>query len=187
MENHDPAVPITTRPLARIHRDVAQVDPHVRDAIRAALRGRRWPLFLYGPAGTGKTCVGLLLCDQYGGRYFTIEHLADRAFHPDDCEPWRSMGTAPLIVLDELGCRNRDSDREYGAVKRAADLRGNRPLVWISNLAPGELVTTFDDRIASRVCCGARIAFTGADRRFEQSTRRGPRTAAALETSKGAA
>lgn len=142
------------------------IAPDVRTAIRNAYLAGRWPMYFYGRPGRGKTCAALCLLDVVGGFYFTLDRLAEAAFDPLDCEPWRAVGQAKLLVVDELGCRSRDTDREYQAIKRVADIRGRAPLVWVSNLAPRALADVFDDRIASRLACGAMIAFGGPDRRF---------------------
>jgi len=80
---------------------------------------------------------------------------------------WQASREYALVVVDEVGTRLWDSDREYTAIKRMADLREHRPAVWISNLEPEAIAKTYDPRIYSRICCGTVVETTEADRRFE--------------------
>lgn len=63
------AVRRVAAPAARpeIRRDVALIDSGLRAVIRALVTGEApWPLYLFGPAGTGKTSAALALLDHCG-------------------------------------------------------------------------------------------------------------------------
>jgi hypothetical protein len=163
---------------------VGQIPPPLRAAIRALVGGKSpWPLLLHGPAGTGKTCAALALLDHGGGEYFTAWGLAEAAIqsqqgrmrrcdgagdgytvYPD--EFWRQVGEEPLVVLDELGCRERVSDHHYECVRRLLDERIGLPLVAISNLPLSRLAQVYDDRVASRLGAGTVVGLGGEDRRL---------------------
>jgi DNA replication protein DnaC len=132
-----------------------------------------WPLFLHGPAGTGKTCAALCLLDCAGGLYFTEATLCDdldRArngrleWHHEGRGGtkwpehfWADVARAPLVVLDEIALRNQVSDARYEATKRLIDERFGKPLVIISNCPLGGLAKLYDDRIVSRLGAGTMV------------------------------
>ena len=160
------------RQCRRIHRTIEQIEPRLRKVIRDLCSGkRRWPLFLHGPAGCGKTCAALALCDCVRDpRYLTVDGLVDVMMDPnrsDACE-WRMLPDRGVAVLDELGTRTRDTDAHYSVIKRFADAReeANRVAVYISNLSPRDLAEQFDDRIADRLLCGTIFNLAGESRRM---------------------
>lgn len=168
------------RQFLRQYRDPAMIDRRTREAIRCCVNAESpWPLLLHGPAGVGKTCAGLVLCDYARGCYWTMpglcEHVIDlqRGRVQTDHGPvyqksfWNGFSASTLIVLDEIGCRERASDHHYETLKTALDARHNRPLLCISNLNPSALVRIYDDRILSRLACGTVVELSGKDRRIE--------------------
>jgi DNA replication protein DnaC len=137
--------------------------------LRRLVTGKaRWPLYLHGPAGSGKTLAALCLCDvTIQAVYQTVEQISDVVFQPGEWI-WRAARERELCVLDELGARQNVTDPHYQAVKKFADARelyANRVAVYISNLRPKELVKVYDDRIASRMLCGELFCLEGEDRR----------------------
>lgn len=86
------------------------------------------------------------------------------AFEPE-AAVWYYASQAPLVVVDELAVRATDTDREYAAVARMADLREHRPSLWISNHRPEVLREAYDARVYSRLTCGTVVALNGRDRR----------------------
>jgi len=141
----------------------------VQEAITRLVHGQaRWPLYLWGDTGVGKTWAAWWVVERV--REYcavTLERLADRVYERDAWY-WRRLAdrTLELAVIDEIGLRTETTDREYLALKRAADLLEWRPTIWISNLAPEELRAAYDDRIFSRLCCGVICQATGPDQRF---------------------
>lgn len=178
----------TAKHLPHKRRSIAEIDPALRQTIRQLVQGEeRWPLFLFGAVGTGKTCAALALLDHADcyeggrsgkGKYLTATELAELVIeaqqgrlydgdYPAGVQTvWRGLSTAPLVVLDELGARERVSDHAYGVVKRLIDLREGLPLVAISNLDLGTLAQRYDDRIASRLAAGTVCRLEGEDRRL---------------------
>lgn len=153
------------RLMLRHPREMSQVDERLQALFRALCRGEApWPLLLHGPAGTGKTSAALALCDFAATAcYHTLDQLCDQIMSHDADFDW--IAGKALAVLDELGTRNRASDLPYSAAKRFADARYGLPTIYVTNLRPSQLVEAFDDRVASRVCCGTWFCLDGDDRR----------------------
>lgn len=146
---------------------MGQVPVILRSHFRWLCQGNAdWPLLLYGGVGTGKTCGALALCDYCDDTvYATADRLADGIWPDDQCL-WRRLREAALVVIDELGTREKVNDRQYTAVKQAADARDMRPTIWISNLTPEQLVQAYDDRVVSRIARGTVLELEGDDQRM---------------------
>lgn len=173
--------------LRRLEREAAGIDRELFSVIKAlSLMQAPWPLLLTGPAGTGKTCASLWLLDHTrGGKYFTITELTEAlielmkgelrhevpgqgSFKVHRKSFWRDIEAAPLVVLDELGCRDKVSDHHYEAVKRLLDLRHGLPFIVISNLELDAISRLYDDRVASRLAGGTVVSLKGEDRRLRR-------------------
>lgn len=170
--------------MLSVERSLAEIIPALRMTIRSLVSGESpWPLVLHGPAGTGKTCAMLCLLDYSGGEYHTVSglcQLMNRAMQgrvewsnegrggtlwPEMI--WARIGKSPLIVLDELGCRNNVSDAHYEVVKDMVDNRHRKPLAVLSNLPLATIGKLYDDRIVSRLSAGTVVELSGIDRRLE--------------------
>lgn len=163
-------------------RQLSMIPADLRAAIRGCVTGQSsWPLVLCGTSGTGKTCAALCLLDYAGGRYWTAADLGDDLRDAEDGklenregykilrrEIWDRVQGAPLIVFDELGCRDRVSDFQYETAKRVLDKRHGKPLVVISNLTLKVLAELYDDRFVSRLAEGTVLEVSGADRRLDR-------------------
>jgi len=163
------------------------IPPVAQQAILACCRGLKpWPLFLTGPAGTGKTCAALWLADNaLDAVYWPFAGLAAHLLAARDDErgaahqefeisriiDGRDLAgnltpNGGLLVLDEIGARQHVSDWQYEILKRILDGRLGKPLLVISNASLADLATIYDDRIASRLAAGTIVTFTGTDRRL---------------------
>ena len=143
----------------------------------------RWPLFLYGPTGTGKSCAALCLVDRIPGAEFWpapqfIAHvqavragrvewykcgrggvLTERAW-------WQQVEQMPLLVLDDIGLREVNPDHHVEALFLALQARDGLPLICTSNLDEHGIEDSYNARIRSRVCCGTVFELRGMDRRY---------------------
>ena len=162
-------------------RDREQVDPALGVTITACTLGlQSWPLYIWGEAGSGKTCAALLVCDWAGRAvYYTQADLCNEliaagngshtwtgAYKMTVPEIWRAWERANVTVLDELAERTTVSDYQCEVVKRAIDLRENKPSIVISNRSIAEIANIFGDPIASRLGGGTSVKCKG-DRRIK--------------------
>jgi hypothetical protein len=173
------------RQLPGVPRIPGAIDPALRSTIRALVDGELpWPLFLFGPPGTGKTCAALCLLDHADGEYFTINGLCERLIQaqagrinsyacgegrttwPEHL--WQVVEKITALVTDELGCRERVSAFHYETLKKAIDLRYGKPTVFISNLDLPGLQRIYDDRVTSRLAAGTVVLLDGPDRRLQR-------------------
>jgi chromosomal replication initiation ATPase DnaA len=172
-----------------VRRSLAEVDPELNAVFGELCAGRSpWPLLLHGAAGRGKTCAALCLLDHARGWYRALPDLLDEVIAVQKGQAvtkglvnegggqlvtvpafWKEVGSTPLFVLDELGCRDSVSDHHYQTVKRLLDVRECRPLVVISNLSPEAIERLYDDRVASRLAAGTVVELFGDDRRLARS------------------
>jgi DNA replication protein DnaC len=154
----------------------------LRTILRQLVAGEApWPLVLHGPAGTGKTAASLCLLDYAGGEYWTVSGFCKLMIQSEqgrlewsECgrggvvwpeQLWNRVAAAPLVVLDELGCRDKVSDAHYENVKTVIDERKGKPFVAISNHPLSQLAAIYDDRVFSRLSEGTVVELAGADRR----------------------
>lgn len=132
-----------------------------------------WPLVLLGPAGLGKSSAALCLLDVAGGWYFEMSELCEifihaqqRAIEMTTRSLWERLEKTSLVVVDDMGAREKVSDHHYEIAKRLLDKRENHPLVCISNHNLERLSQLYDDRLASRLAYGTVLTIAGKDRRL---------------------
>ncbi len=155
-----------------IDRSMAEVDAGLREKFWGLLLGELpWPLFLYGPTGTGKTLAAMCLSDYVpDSLYITADKLTDLMWKPGD-PWWGRLRECALVIVDELGETTiKDTERAaYNGIKRCLDgreMHTGRVGVYITNHSPADIAVIYDDRIASRVLCGTRHHLDGNDRRL---------------------
>jgi Cdc6-like AAA superfamily ATPase len=159
------------------------VPESIRKVISLCARDEcRWPLSLLGGTGAGKTCAALLLCDHVRhSEYMTHRQLMEQLLACDrGVATWSQdgisgtftrasyyeyLGRAPLVVLDEIGTREKVTDHCYESLLRLLDLRATVPLILISNLSSDDLRIVFDDRIVSRLSAGTILSVVEPDQR----------------------
>ena len=182
-------VPTRRRPDRRaipgLDREMTMVESGLQNLFKELVRGiQRWPLYLYGGPGRGKTCAALALCDYCAESvYMTVQDLMKRELAPDKSLPWHNerrnyfVAYAELpgvAVLDELGEQPATGTHwterlQSELVKAFADWRittASSVAIYVSNLSPDDFREHYDGRIASRVLCGTWYELTGADRRL---------------------
>ncbi len=170
-------------------REIALVDDGLKTWFRKLVRGEaKWPLFLHGTPGTGKTCACLALLDYlwpWQQSYTTATELTSNVMASYGTKQefdWRQFGRyvegegsnpnspaekrgAALTILDELGIREKITDTHYESVQRVIDMRRGLPLILVSNLSIAGIGRIYDARIASRCEAGTVVELRGRDRR----------------------
>ena len=116
-------------------------------------------LFLFGPAGTGKTHLAVKVAQEVDGSKFqkvpklllTLKSNFDGSGYENEIII-EKLAKAPVLVLDDLGAE-KASDWVAETVYILIDERyGNmKPTVITSNYSPSELAVRFGDRIVSRI------------------------------------
>ncbi len=166
-------------------RTMETVDDGLKSLFRTLTSGEsRWPLYLWGEPGRGKTCAALALCDRcVHAPYWTVRELIERELNPERQLPWQVGGQRYYVhhsepqgiaVLDELGetpaTGKHWTERLHSElVKAFADWRISTALgvaIYISNLSPEQFRGHYDGRIASRVLSGTWYELRGVDRRM---------------------
>lgn len=157
----------------------------MRDAIRECQSTGRWPLYLWGTTGTGKTCAAAVayrlwrpsawwmslseLCDILKG--FSTSPLqlirgGDYNVEVSLAGFWKRLSNIGLVVIDEIGTRDASAHR-YDAFRDLLETRKGKPLILTGNLDPiSVLLRTYDERIQSRIAAGMLVEVKGPDRRL---------------------
>lgn len=162
--------------------------PAVLEVFRGLVSARlSWPLFLHGPAGTGKTSAALALLDYVAGEgfFYTANGLADEqieaskgvlSWHREGLSGTltldmlrRQLGRADLVVVDELATRERVNDWPYQCLLDLLDRRRALPLIVMGNHDLSTVERIYDDRIASRLAAGTVLHLQGRDRRLPET------------------
>lgn len=171
-------------------REIGAVDESLKQVLRQLVSGKlKWPFFLHGLPGGGKTCAAIALLDHLHPaqqQYVTaaeITSMVMATFGKRDEFDWRKFGPyrddgqhptgnpenprgAALVVLDELGVRESIKDTHYDCVQRILDDRECQPLILVSNLDIAGIGRIYDARIASRCEAGTVVNLVGKDRRI---------------------
>lgn len=163
--------------LARCCPQVARkwdlVQPGLKEAFIALASGSvRWPFYLWGAVGTGKSRAALAFCDRIQHSYYlTVDEVMDHivGHSPPGEYNWRheERRTASLVVLDELGLPRSGGGRDfdYSAVKQFVDWRECRAAIYISNHSPEKIGKLYDTRMESRLTSGTVFELRDRDRR----------------------
>lgn len=166
-----------------VRRTLSKIDESLLETIGHLTEAKRpWPLFVFGRAGTGKTCAALCVLDYCRGGYYSATKLCGMLIDAQNGRLswhhggrggiiypemfWNRIGNENLSVLDEIGCREKVSDHQYECVKRFIDARQGRPAIYLSNLSLDQISQVYDDRISSRLASGTVVGLMGQDRRL---------------------
>jgi DNA replication protein DnaC len=175
--------------------DASACDQKALHAVRYHV-GEGKPVLLYGQPGGGKTAIAATLAIEEAERLGREHDVAASVFAPGIWMPataivaliqkartdkgvilpgaisevtenhiWERLSRKKLLVVDDLGV-SQASESAYAILWRLADIRQKLPTIYTSNLTPQQLREEYDDRIASRVCCGVLIELVASDRRI---------------------
>lgn len=177
-------------------REAGAIQVGLRAKIKQATTGYlKWPLFIHGAPGSGKTCASLCVADHVERSSWSTwddfwRYVADvnfgRAFFETGGQPteygvgirtprithkwtsvryWAWIASVPLLVIDDIGLRATANDTQYEALKMALDQRESRPLILTSNLDTAGIGKIFDLRVMDRISGGTVVEITGKSRR----------------------
>jgi len=146
--------------LPRKVRALDQVPPDLWRHLLELCDGRhKWPLFLHGPSGTGKSCATLCLVDRVpGAKFWHVPALDEqvRDIKAGTAEYydvgrggkwtmknwWAYIGKLPLLVLDDVGLPEVSSDTQSETLFMALEAREGKPLICTSNLNDKDIEST---------------------------------------------
>lgn len=161
------------------------VPPEAVREVERVIQQSRWPLYVFGQQGRGKSCLAALVHQVWPSRavWFDVSDLLSqvktcrrdgsvdvagpdgRIFEFTEAALFDRLANAGLLVLDDLGCRT-PTDVDIEILTRAVNARSGKPLIVTSNLKPDELNTAFGARLASRLLAGVPLCLSGSDRRL---------------------
>jgi DNA replication protein DnaC len=152
-----------------------------------AMDSKRWPIYLCGEAGRGKSCaaasiycgwsrsalwleanavVADIINCRTNGRGFIVRTTAEQSWDEWGSQIERKVRDASLVVFDDVGMR-RPTEAAFEVFFGLINLRRGKPTIYTGNPDPKRLCEVYDRRIASRLLCGTVIELTGADRRIQ--------------------
>lgn len=74
--------------------------------------------------------------------------------HISQEDVWRRWRTVELAVVDEIGERQTPTDHHRQVLRRTYDERENRPIVFVSNKAPLDLLAAYTEPLCGRWTSG---------------------------------
>lgn len=172
----------------------SQVTKAVDTILVDAFKARRYPLYIHGPTGTGKTCVAALLfrscskpplwaraddlllslsCGRTSDQRISVE-LSEDSAETGMRRTRRGLTFGSVmhrisdthcLFLDDIAVR-KPTESMRQIFFDLLEIRKGRPFVITSNHSPEELCELYeDDRILSRLLRGTVLHLSGGDRR----------------------
>lgn len=166
-------------------RDLNPVSPELRKVFRGLVEGQlKWPLYLWGPPGSGKSCAALSLVEHVKGARFwrmsDFDSFVQRVKQGVEERPypetgkisetgwWNYFAHLRLVALDDVGSQEVSTESQEDTLFLALENRdGGWPFIITSNRSPKEVETAYSQRIHSRMCSGTIHMLEGRDRRFD--------------------
>lgn len=152
----------------------------VRRIVQSAMNDRRYPVYIHGPAGVGKSSLMRLVFDRarQAEGIWAIWRRADEALYDlatsRDLDRQSQKGllhNCGHLFFDDIGTR-APSPQMYSDLFDLLEARARRPLWITSNVSPEELQQAgYDDRIYTRMLMGTVIEMQGANQRAAQGKR----------------
>lgn len=156
-------------------------------ALAQLLQADKWPLYLWGPTGVGKSYAAanvfvLWQGVEYAAKWVSYLNLTDtaiglkkhgtlerwrlgRTVTITEASFWRTIQDVELLVIDEIAL-GKSHDWRTEIMWDVLEARKNRPLILTGNVPPSELIEVFDERIQSRILAGSLFGMTGEDKRL---------------------
>lgn len=148
----------------------------IGDQVRKGVQCPRFPVYIYGPVGTGKSGIAAVLFRIASSAIWrrADSFLLDLSTGRNDGKYQQEMAkmqAAHVVVLDDLGTR-KPSEGMFHMLFDILERRKAKMTVITSNHSPEELRDVYEDgRIYSRLMAGTPIVCSGADRRLSDHRR----------------
>jgi len=152
----------------------------IRKVVRQAIEQRRYPIYLHGPAGVGKSSLMRLVFDaaRASEGVWAIWRRADEALYDlatssgiDRASQKTLLHKCGHLFFDDLGTR-QPSPQMYSDLFDLLEARARRPLWVTSNVSPEGLGHMgYDDRIYTRMLMGTVIEIQGDNQRVKDGKR----------------
>lgn len=169
----------------RMERSKDEIAPRLKEELLAMVRGRRrWPVYINGPVGVGKTAAVLTLVDQVENAIYMAAAemmdgiraarakrlLSDSSYDISETGLFGRWAASKLVVIDEVGQRRDPTAWTDSTIQRVLDDRIDKPTILIGNHDLADLAKVMDDRVVSRLSAGSIIHVDGEDRRPAMGT-----------------
>ncbi len=163
----------------------------LRKVLSIAIQSGKFPLYIHGTQGTGKSCLMGLVYVSWPSRaaWFSSSRLTldlarcrmnpeyqcqwtskDGLAEPqNEWQIWREINEADLLCLDDVASRDL-TDTQADIMREILDRRIGKATICTSNLNETELCSAIDARTASRFVAGTIITIKGKDKRQEGAT-----------------
>ena len=138
-----------------------------RSLLVAACQSQRFPIFIYGPVGTGKTCLAACMYRESRRNPLWLradQLLVEMSQYKGAADLRKKLQRHSSLFLDDLGTMEPTRPM-FNAFFDLLELRAQMPVIITSNHGPNEIAEIFDDRIRSRIMSGTVINLDGDDRR----------------------
>lgn len=164
-----------------------QVSRPLRQALVSAIQEKRFPIYLHGIQGCGKSSAMACLYRSFQGtaRWILLESFVQQitrcrqdgrveifseatgeSFFRTEVQWFKLVSQAQLLCIDDIGLRP-PTESAYEIVFKLINSRLGLPTIYTSNLDEEAFQKTYGMRIASRVFSGTVIQCSGHDRRTE--------------------
>lgn len=183
-QRHRPEAPNRKLPVGvKSSITMAEVPEAFWKALSLSGNGQRWPLYVFGQTGTGKTCAAALVYSKWPGmamfRPFSqiceivlgcrrngtfVEFDGENERVWNEGSFWHRISQVNLLVLDEITRPDLQSREEM--LKTVLDFRQGKPTILTGNIPFAGFAGFFGMPIASRVAEGYVLELTGQDRRL---------------------
>lgn len=166
-----------------VSRTYSRIPKVLRDCIKRAKEGElAWPWWIYGQPGNGKTSACLFLTDHVPRSWFwsfddfcsdaqtaRFDGLVVEAPGRQTDEGWREpfsrtrfdyrgfwswVSRFEMVVIDDVGLRERYAPYQMEVMKSLLDKRHGRATVFTSNTPAESVQTMFDPAIFDRIRAG---------------------------------
>ncbi len=179
---HNPKAP-TIQP--GVERHFNRLPEELRQIIEDLCNGTgKWPLFLHGRVGRGKSYAALCLFDLVkDAQFWPMADFIEKCRRVKEGREehyslghggkwtvdswWRYVTSLPLLILDDVALHEENDQDQTDALYRALEARTGLPLFVTSNRDPNGIGTSYSEQIRSRLCCGTTYELWGDDLRYK--------------------